>query len=67
MSIEEEKKERVLEREMEGWRLSVMHSLTFTPFGTSSVKGIWSLSWLQRAPPSPAAVTHTVLPAMDLH
>lgn len=28
----------------EGWRLTAMHSLTFTPFGTSSVKGIWRLS-----------------------
>lgn len=35
-----------------------MHSLTFTPSGTSSVKGIWMLSrrvnhiWLRRTPPT---------------
>lgn len=52
----------------------MLHSLTFTPFETSSVKGIWRLSWhvnpvrLRRTPPpaAAAAATHSVLPAVEL-
>lgn len=57
-------------RETGRWRMSVMRSLTFTPFGTSSVKGIWRLSWrvkpvrLQRTPA--AAGERSGLPAAEL-